>query len=117
MLICYGGILTDILALPKDKKIMYFFNSLNQSRLGEGSSVVQDEAEDGEEEPLVRHRSKRTASGSVEPSREAGSIEPTPPSSPEQHDSGNRAQHDGNVFASEEVSFFSFYSFSVNEVH
>lgn len=74
----------------------------SNGRLEAGSSSIQDEVEDLEEQPLVRHRSRHMSSASVESSKEVGVIEDSPPSSPRQHDISNRPQHNSNVFPSDE---------------
>ncbi|GMN32304.1 hypothetical protein TIFTF001_003600 [Ficus carica] len=57
-------------------------------RLEAGRSFIQDEVEDLDEQPLVRHRSRRMSSGSVESAKEVDSVEHSPPSSPRQPDRG-----------------------------
>ncbi|KAK2664653.1 hypothetical protein Ddye_003227 [Dipteronia dyeriana] len=74
----------------------------SNGRLAAGSSSIQDEVEDVEEPPLVRHRSRHMSSGSVESSKEVEVIEDSPPSSPRQHDISNHPQHNGNAFPSDE---------------
>lgn len=59
------------------------------SRLDVGSSSIQDEAEDVEEQPLVRHRSRRMSYASINSGRENEEAEVTPPSSPGQDDDIN----------------------------
>ncbi|KAF8412316.1 hypothetical protein HHK36_000277 [Tetracentron sinense] len=73
----------------------------SQSKLEAGSSSVQDEAEDVEEQPLVRHRSRRLSFGSMESSKEVGEMAVSPPSSPEPHDIGND-QHNNDAFHTDE---------------
>lgn len=67
---------------------------------------MQDDIEDLEEQPLVRHRSRHLPSDSLESSKEVGDIEnveDSPPSSPRQLDSGNNPQHNDDSFPSDEV--------------
>ncbi|XP_058190935.1 plant UBX domain-containing protein 8-like isoform X3 [Rhododendron vialii] len=59
------------------------------SRLDVGSSSIQDEAEDVEEQPLVRHRSRRVSYASINFGKENEEAEVTPPSSPGQDDDIN----------------------------
>lgn len=59
-----------------------------------------------DEHPLVRNRSRHTSSGSTESTREVGVIEASPPSSPRQNNISSHPQHNGNVFHSDEVSFY-----------
>ncbi|KAA8521986.1 hypothetical protein F0562_012700 [Nyssa sinensis] len=73
-----------------------------RSRLEVGSSSIQDEAEDVEELPLVRHRSRRMSSGSVESARDIGEIEDGPPSSPGQQNNVNHPPQNRNDFHSDE---------------
>ncbi|CAL5360002.1 unnamed protein product [Camellia sinensis] len=73
-----------------------------QSRLDVGSSSIQEEAEDVEEQPLVRHRSRRMPSASVDSAKEIGEVEITPPSSPGQDNSINHPPHNANDFQSDE---------------
>ncbi|WCJ26179.1 Plant UBX domain-containing protein 8 [Euphorbia peplus] len=55
-------------------------------RVRTGNSSIPDDSEDVEEEqPLVRHRSRRTSSGSMESIREVGVAETSTPSSPRQN--------------------------------
>lgn len=72
----------------------------SQSKLEAGSSSINDEAEDVDEQPLVRHRT-RHASSSMDSAKDIGETEVSLPSSPEPEDVGNQAQHNGNVFPSE----------------
>lgn len=75
----------------------------SQFKLEAGSSSIQDEAEDVEEQPLVRHRSRRVSSGSVESVKEVEEMEDSPPSSPGPHDVGSPPRHNGDAFHSDEV--------------
>lgn len=70
-----------------------------------GSSSIRDDTEDVEEQPLVRHRSRRMPYGSVESAKELGPSETSTPSSPGEQDMGNHPSHDGSAFPSDEVSF------------
>ncbi|KAK8658131.1 hypothetical protein V6N13_036343 [Hibiscus sabdariffa] len=74
----------------------------SNGRLMRGSSSIQDDAEDVEEQPLVRHRSRRASSGSRESVKEIEDVEASPPSSPGQHNIGNLPQSNGNAFPSDE---------------
>ncbi|XVF10666.1 hypothetical protein REPUB_Repub07fG0202100 [Reevesia pubescens] len=74
----------------------------SNGRLMEGSSSIQDEAEDVEELPLVRRRSRQTSSGSGESAKEVGVVEASLPSSPGQQDIGSLPPNNGNVFPSDE---------------
>ncbi|KAK9927324.1 hypothetical protein M0R45_024512 [Rubus argutus] len=67
-----------------------------------GSSAIRDDTEDVEEEPLVRHRSRRMPSGSVESAKELGPSVTSTPSSPVEQDMGNHPSHDGSAFPSDE---------------
>ncbi|KAK6935334.1 UBX domain [Dillenia turbinata] len=67
-----------------------------------GTSSVQDDAEDVEEQPLVRHRSRRMASGSLGSTKEVGVVEVSPPSGPQHHTIVSHPQQNGNAFPSEE---------------
>ncbi|KDP25500.1 hypothetical protein JCGZ_20656 [Jatropha curcas] len=73
----------------------------SNGRLRSGRLSIQDETEDVEEQPLVRHRSRRTSSGSVESARDVG-VEASPPSSPGQNNTSSHPQHNGNSFHSDE---------------
>ncbi|XP_022736465.1 plant UBX domain-containing protein 8-like [Durio zibethinus] len=73
----------------------------SNGRLIEGSSSLQDEAEDVKEQPL-RHGSSQTSSGSGESAKEVGVIEASPPSSPRQQGIGNLPPNNGNAFPSDE---------------
>ena len=72
-----------------------------------GSSSVQDEAEDVEEQPLVRHSSRRMSSGSVDTAKDLEEIEVSPPSSPQQGINASNPQHNRSDIHSDEVSLFS----------
>ncbi|KAG6636867.1 plant UBX domain-containing protein 8 [Carya illinoinensis] len=76
--------------------------SASNGRLEPGSSFIQEEAEDVEEQPLVRHRSRNMSSGSVESAKDVIVVDDSPPSSPGQHDLHNRPQHNRNAFPSDE---------------
>ncbi|KAF3448497.1 hypothetical protein FNV43_RR09210 [Rhamnella rubrinervis] len=74
-------------------------------RLEQGSSFIQDDIEDSEEQPLVRHRSRRMPSGSMESAKEVGvieNLEDSPPSSPRQLNRENHPQRNGDSFPSDE---------------
>ncbi|KAL0448130.1 UNVERIFIED_CONTAM: Plant UBX domain-containing protein 8 [Sesamum latifolium] len=73
-----------------------------QSRVGVGSTSVEDEAEDVEELPLVRHRRRCVSTGPISTTQNIEDIEVTPPSSPRCHDSIHHLQHDGSDFPSDE---------------
>ncbi|XVE57827.1 hypothetical protein DITRI_Ditri04bG0121400 [Diplodiscus trichospermus] len=73
----------------------------SNGRLTEGSSSIQDEAEDVKQ-PLVRHSSRQTSSGSGDSAKEVGVIEASPPSSPGQQGGGNLPPNNGNAFPSDE---------------
>lgn len=75
---------------------------LANGRLEVGGSSTQDEVEDIEDDPLVRHRSRRMSSGSVDSGTEIRDTEDSPPSSP-QHDPGSdRPQHNATDIGLEE---------------
>ncbi|GFZ07049.1 ubiquitin-like superfamily protein [Actinidia rufa] len=67
-----------------------------------GSSSLQDEAEDVEEQPLVRH-SRHMSSASVGSDKESGEVEVTPPSSPGQQINISRPPNNRNDFHTDEV--------------
>ncbi|XP_058104806.1 plant UBX domain-containing protein 8-like isoform X2 [Magnolia sinica] len=67
-----------------------------------GGSSVQEEAEEVEEQPLVRHRSRRLASGPAESTTEVGQVVDSPPSSPGPSIVAPRPQHNGDAFHSDE---------------
>ncbi|OVA14152.1 UBX [Macleaya cordata] len=73
----------------------------SQPKLEAGSSSVQDEAEDVEEQPLVRNRSRRMSSGSGESLKEVGEMEESPPSSPGPHDITGHPPRNGDAFPDE----------------
>ncbi|XP_039050818.1 plant UBX domain-containing protein 8-like isoform X2 [Hibiscus syriacus] len=73
----------------------------SNGRLIEGSSSIQDEAEDKNEQLLVRHRSRQISSGSGESANEIG-VEASPPSSPGQQGIGSLPLNIGNAFPSDE---------------
>ncbi|GMI96220.1 hypothetical protein like AT4G11740 [Hibiscus trionum] len=75
--------------------------AVSNGRLMEGSSSIQAEAEDGNEQRLVRHRSRQTSSGSGDSANEVG-VEASPPSSPGQQGIGNLPLNSGNAFPSDE---------------
>lgn len=69
-----------------------------------GGSSTQDEVEDIEDHPLVRHRSRRMSSGSVDSGTEIRDTGDSPPSSP-QHDTGSdHPQHNETEVGLEEVN-------------
>ncbi|KAL1828399.1 hypothetical protein DCAR_0207603 [Daucus carota subsp. sativus] len=66
---------------------------LANGRLEVGGSSTHDEVEDIEDHPLVRHRSRRMSSGSVDSGTEIRDNEGSPPTNP-QHDTGtDHPQH------------------------
>ncbi|XP_042478267.1 plant UBX domain-containing protein 8-like isoform X2 [Macadamia integrifolia] len=74
----------------------------SQVKLEAGSSSVQDEAEDVDEQPLVRHRSRRVSFGSMESAKDVGEMTDSPPSSPRPHDVGTDQQRNRDNFPSDE---------------
>ncbi|KAL3833548.1 hypothetical protein ACJIZ3_008284 [Penstemon smallii] len=73
-----------------------------QSKLEVGSSSIQDEAEDVEELPLVRHRRRRISSVPVDTTEDTDEVEVTAPLSPRQHDHIHGSQHSARDFPSDE---------------
>ncbi|KAE8722514.1 phosphatidylinositol glycan anchor biosynthesis class U protein-like [Hibiscus syriacus] len=73
----------------------------SNGRLMEGSSSIQDEAENRNEQCLDRHRSREISYGSRESVNEVG-VEASPPSSPGQQGIGSLPLNSGNVFPSDE---------------
>eukprot|EP00262_Sarcandra_glabra_P011617 TRINITY_DN2827_c0_g1_i1.p1 TRINITY_DN2827_c0_g1~~TRINITY_DN2827_c0_g1_i1.p1 ORF type:complete len:562 (+),score=146.91 TRINITY_DN2827_c0_g1_i1:741-2426(+) len=69
-------------------------------KLEAGTTSVQEDAEDAEEQPLVRHRSRRIASGSAE-STQVEEMDALP-SSPGLHDVASPPRHSGDPFPSDE---------------
>lgn len=76
---------------------------LSWFRLMRGSSSIHDDAEDVEEQPLVRRRTRQASSGSGESEKEIGVVEASSPSNPGQQDAGNLPRNNGNAFPSDEV--------------
>ncbi|XP_008800798.1 plant UBX domain-containing protein 8-like [Phoenix dactylifera] len=75
--------------------------SSSQLKSEEGNISVQEETEDVEEQPLVRHRSGRISSGNAELA-ESGRLGYSPPSSPRQNNAGSRPSYNGDAFRSDE---------------
>ncbi|MBA0835135.1 hypothetical protein Goarm_007434 [Gossypium armourianum] len=75
---------------------------VSNGRLMRGSSSIQDDAEDVEEQPLVRRRTRQASSGSGESVKEIGVVEASSPSNPGQQDAGNLPRNNGNAFPSDE---------------
>ncbi|KAL2543496.1 Plant UBX domain-containing protein 8 [Forsythia ovata] len=74
-----------------------------QSWLEVGSSSIQDEADDAEEHPLVRHGRRHMSSGSVDTTTQnIKEVDVSPPSSPQQRDNPHHLQHNGSDFPSDE---------------
>lgn len=71
-----------------------------------GRSLIQDEIEDSDEQPLVRNRSRQMSSGSGESAKEVGVVEASPPLSPRQPNSGTSPVRNGDAFPSEVVCSF-----------
>jgi hypothetical protein len=89
------------------------YNGLStQYRPEAGSSSIHDEAEDVEEQPLIRHRSRQTSSGSMESAREAGVVEASPPSSPGRSNIGSHPLHNVDAFSDEVSSTILLYNLS-----
>ncbi|XP_020114760.1 plant UBX domain-containing protein 8 [Ananas comosus] len=73
-----------------------------RQRSEEGNIMsVQDDTEDMEEQPLVRHRSRRVSPGNAE-STESGPMVHSPPSSLPLHNIQDNRQYNGDGFPSEE---------------
>ncbi|KAI3925797.1 hypothetical protein MKX01_003356 [Papaver californicum] len=85
----------EIETLTASRRRLRSFNqgASSQVKLEAGSSSVRDEAEDIEEQPLVRNRSRRVSSGSV---REVGEMDESPPASP-----GPPLPQNGDTFPAE----------------
>ncbi|KAL0292912.1 UNVERIFIED_CONTAM: Plant UBX domain-containing protein 8, partial [Sesamum radiatum] len=66
-----------------------------------GNTSLEDEAEDVEELPLVRHRRRCVSTGPTSTAKNIEDIEVTPPSSPRCHDCIQHLQHDGSDFPSD----------------
>ncbi|XP_010940884.1 plant UBX domain-containing protein 8 [Elaeis guineensis] len=73
----------------------------NQLQSEEGNTFVQEETEDVEEQPLVRHRSGCPSSGNAELA-ESGQVVYSPPTSPQQNNISSRPSYNGNTFQSDE---------------
>ncbi|XP_008812935.2 plant UBX domain-containing protein 8-like [Phoenix dactylifera] len=73
----------------------------NQLKSEEGNTFVQEETEDVEELPLVRHRTRCPSSGNAELA-ESGQVVYSPPSSPQQNNISSRPPYNGNTFQSDE---------------
>ncbi|KAI3985405.1 hypothetical protein MKX01_033719 [Papaver californicum] len=88
----------EIETLTANRRRLRSFNqgASSQVKLETGSSSVRDEAEDIEEQPLVRHRSRRVSSGSVGSLREVGEMDESPPASP-----GPPLSQNGDTFPAE----------------
>lgn len=67
------------------------------------TSVPDEEVEDIEEQPLVRHRSRRTSLGSVDTGRDVVETDVSPQSSPRPDADLNAPRVNGNNFHSDEV--------------
>lgn len=74
-----------------------------RSRLQEGSSSFQDEAEDVEEQPLVRSRTRRLPLGSTGSAKDDDVVEAGMLPSVGQASSNPPPQHNENSFHSDEV--------------
>ena len=85
---------------------------LTQYRQEAGSSSIHDEAEDVEEQPLIRHRSRQISSGSMESATEVGVGEASPPSSPGRSNIGSHPLHNVDAFSEEVSSTILFYNLS-----
>ncbi|KAL9242842.1 hypothetical protein vseg_016801 [Gypsophila vaccaria] len=67
-----------------------------------GSSSVQDDVDELDEQPLVRHRSRQRSFGAVEAERDIGETEVSPELSPPRPAPDSEAQLRGSAFASAE---------------
>lgn len=74
--------------------------SLDPQKIEVGNSSIQDEVEESEEQPLVRHRSRRRSSASEE-QMEVGEAEVSPVLSPPQSTVASQTQLNGNAFPDE----------------
>ncbi|KAF8379434.1 hypothetical protein HHK36_028869 [Tetracentron sinense] len=80
------------------------FGSFNEGTSSQSKfeASLQYEAEDVGESPLVRHRTGRVSSGSMDSAGEIGETMISPPSSAGLHDIGNHSQHNRDTFHSDE---------------
>ncbi|KAE8671551.1 Plant UBX domain-containing protein 13 [Hibiscus syriacus] len=95
-----AGTSESVASKPAEVKLGNLATS--NGRLMRGSSSIQDDAENVEQQPLVRHRPRQALSGSRESVKEIGAVEASPPSSPGPQDIGNLPQSNGNAFPSDE---------------
>ncbi|KAL0304617.1 UNVERIFIED_CONTAM: Plant UBX domain-containing protein 8, partial [Sesamum angustifolium] len=80
-----------------------------------GNTSLEDEAEDVEELPLVRHRRRCVSTGPTSTAKNIEDIDVTPPSSPRCHDCIQHLQHDGSDFPSDAVRPYPRHAFSDGE--
>ncbi|KAL2547358.1 Plant UBX domain-containing protein 8 [Forsythia ovata] len=73
----------------------------SSGRLEIGSSSIQDESEDVEEQPLVRQRNRHVSSDSLDATKYNEGVEVTPPPL-SQHDNLHQSQQNGSIFPSDE---------------
>ncbi|KZV52602.1 hypothetical protein F511_25854, partial [Dorcoceras hygrometricum] len=72
-----------------------------KSLLEVGGSSIQVDAEDVENQPLVRRRRRRVSSGPVETNKDIEKAVASPPSSPRERNNLNRTQRNGDDFTSD----------------
>ncbi|XVF52827.1 hypothetical protein PTKIN_Ptkin05aG0050000 [Pterospermum kingtungense] len=87
---------------PKQAEVHLGNRAASNGRLMQGSSSIQYEAKDVDEQPPVRHSSIQTLSGLEESAKEARVVEASPPSSPGQQGISNLPSNNGNAFPSDE---------------
>ncbi|XP_073312845.1 plant UBX domain-containing protein 8-like isoform X1 [Primulina huaijiensis] len=76
-------------------------SSARKSQLEAGGSSIQVDAEDVENQPLVRRRRRRVSSVPVETNKDIEKAAASPPSSPQEHNNVNHSQHNGDDFAAD----------------
>ncbi|XP_028759029.1 plant UBX domain-containing protein 8 isoform X2 [Neltuma alba] len=95
-----GGDIAEMVS-SKSSEVELGKIAASNGRMQAGSSSFRDEAEDVEEQPLVRNRPRRRSLGSTESANDVEVVDISPQSSTEHQDRNNQ-QHNGSSFHSDE---------------
>ncbi|XP_054823393.1 plant UBX domain-containing protein 8-like isoform X2 [Prosopis cineraria] len=96
-----GDVGEPIVGPPKSSEVELVKIAASNGRLQAGSSFFQDEAEDVEEQPLIRNRSRPVCLGSTDFAKNTDVIETSTLSSLGNHDNSKNPQHNRNAIHEE----------------
>ncbi|KAK9668201.1 hypothetical protein RND81_13G040900 [Saponaria officinalis] len=94
--------LANIVESNQRQGVDFSDKSSSQHNKEAGSSLIQDDVDELDEQPLVRHRSRQRSSGSMEADRDIEETEVNPVLSPPRPAADSQTQLGGSAFASAE---------------